>query len=245
MRKFSKVGMILMLVVSICALTMSSTVVAAPSAKGVSHRPIEDLIVTQGTYNGNFLSYINNEWIVEISVDYAGLDNQAIIDGGGEDLGTTITGSITEKVLADGRTLVRISLHAKNALTRSIDWSIGDYIFGSTVAEVLDGAHASLGECKFDMTYITTAAPGSDMPDLLEMAYYGIEGYSMVSVNFVATSKGELNEAFGVEQGTPGMAHTTQSANFYAPGMPNNHKTHPSNPWTWPAGHVTVKQIGK
>jgi hypothetical protein len=245
MRKLKTTGMILLLVVSMCAITLSSTAVAAPSGKGVSHRPIEDLIVTQGTYNGNFLSYINNEWIVEISVDYAGLDNQAIIDGGGEDLGTTITGSITEKVLTDGRTLVRISLHAKNALTRSIDWSIGDYIFGSTVAEVLDGAHASLGDCKFDMTYITTAAPGSDMPDLLEMAYYGIEGYSMVSVNFVASSKGELNEAFGVPQGTPGMARTTQSANFYAPGMPNNHKTHDSNPWTWPAGHVTVKEIGK
>jgi hypothetical protein len=244
MRKLTTMAILLLLVVSMCAITFSSTAVAAPD-NGVSHRPIEDLLATQGTYNGNFLSYINNEWVVEISVDYAGLDNQAIIDGGGEDLGTTITGSITEKVLTDGRTLVRISLHAKNALTRSIDWSIGDYIFGSTVAEVLDGAHASLGECKFDMTYITTAAPGSDMPDLLEMAYYGIEGYSMVSVNFVATSKGELNEAFGVEQGTPGMAHTTQSANFYAPGMPNNHKTHPSNPWTWPAGHVTVKQIGK
>jgi hypothetical protein len=242
MRKLKTIGMILLLVVSMCAITLSSTAVAAPSGKGVSHRPIEDLIATQGTYNGNFLSWINNYWVVEISVDYAGLDNQAIIAGGGEDLGTTITGSITEKVLTDGRTLVRISLHAKNALTRSIDWSIGDYIFGSTVAEVLDGAHASLGYCKLDMTYITTAAPGSTMPDLLQMAYYGIDGYSMVSVNFVASSKGELNSEFGVPQGTPGMARTTQSANFYAPGQWHNH---PSLQWSWPAGWVEVKQIGK
>ena len=104
------------------------------------------------------------------------MDNQAIIAGGGDDLGTTITGTITEKQLADGTTLVRTSLHTKNALTRSIDWSIGDYIFGSTVAGVLDGAHASLGDCKMDFTYVTTAAPGSPMPDLLQMAYYGIPG---------------------------------------------------------------------
>jgi hypothetical protein len=240
MRKFSAIGMILLFVVSMCAITISSTAVAAPD-NGVSHRPIGDLLATQGTYNGNFLSWINNEYVVEISVDYAGLDNQAIIAGGGDDLGTTITGTITERDLGDGTTLVQIRLHTKNALTRSIDWSIGDYIFGSTVAEVLDGAHASLGDCKFDMTYITTAAPGSPMPDLLQMAYYGIPGYSIVSVNFVASSKGELNEAFGVEQGTPGMARTTQSANFNAPGMWNNH---PSLPWSWPAGWVDVKQIG-
>jgi hypothetical protein len=243
MRKFSKSAMILMLVISICALTMSSTVVAAPSGKGVSHRPIEDLIATQGTYDGNFLSYINNEWIVEASVDYAGLDNQAIIAAGGDDLGTTITGSITEKVLVDGRTLVRFSIHTENALTRAIDWNIGDYIFGSTVDEIInEGAHASLGSCKFDMTYITTAPPGSPMPDLLQMAYYGIPGYSMVKVQFVATSMGELNSEFGVPQGTPGRVHLTQSANFYAPGQWHNH---PSLPWSWPAGTVDVKQIGK
>lgn len=241
MRKFYAIGTILLFVISIFAVTISSIPVAAASEESVSHRPIEDLIVTQGTYNGNFLSWINNEYVVEISVDYAGLDNEAIIAGGGDDLGTTITGTITEKQLADGTTLVRISLHTKNALTRAIDWDIGDYIFGSTVAEVLDGAHASLGDCKFDMTYITTAAPGSPMPDLLQMAYYGIPGYSIVNVNFVATSKGELNEAFGVEQGTPGMARTTQSANFNAPGMWNNHQ---NQPWTWPAGYVTVKVIG-
>jgi hypothetical protein len=175
MRKLKTIGILLLLVVSMCAITISTTAVAAPSGKGVSHRPIEDFIVTQGTYNGWFLSWGTNAWDRESSVDYAGLDNQAIMDAGGDDLGTTFSGTITERDLGDGTTLVEIRLHTKNALTRVVEWPSGLYTYGSTVAEVIAGGHASLGDCKMDFTYVTTAGKGAPIPDLWELAVAGLQ----------------------------------------------------------------------
>jgi hypothetical protein len=242
MRKFTTLGVLLMLVVSMCALTISSTAVAAPSDNGVLQRPIEDFVDAQGTYNGLFLSWINNAYLVEASVDYAGLDNKEIKDATGVDLGTSFSGTVTERKLADGTTLVHVNLHTQNALTRAIDWSIGDYVYGSTVDEVIAGAHASLGDCKLDISYLTAAEPGAPMPDLWEMIFGpGIPGTYPTKVNFVATSKGELNSEFGVPQGTPGMVKVVIEANFNAPGMWNNHH---DMSWSWPASTVDVKEIG-
>jgi hypothetical protein len=204
MRKFTTIGMILLLV-SMCAITISSTAVAAPSGKGVSHRPIEDFIVTQGTYNGWFLSWGTNVW-----------------------------GTITERDLGDGTTLVEIRLHTKNALTRVVEWPSGLYTYGSTVAEVIAGGHASLGDCKMDFTYVTTAGKGAPIPDLWELAVAG-------KVNFVASSRGELNSEFGVPQGTPGHVTVVMGANFEAPGLYKNFFAI----WHWPVSTVNVRQVGK
>jgi hypothetical protein len=73
------------------------------------------------------------------------------------------------------------------------------------------------------------------------MIFVGIPGTYPTKVNFVATSKGELNSEFGVPQGTPGMVKVVIEANFNAPGMWNNHQ---NMPWSWPASTVDVKQIG-
>lgn len=241
MRRLTSVGMILLLVVSMCAITISSTVVAAPSDNGVSHRPIEDFIDTQGTYNGLFLSWGTNIWDRESSVDYAGLDNEAIKAATGLDLGTTFSGSITERDLGDGTTLVTIHLHTKNALTRVVAWPSGDYIYGSTVAEVIAGGHASLGDCKMDFAYQTTAGKGAPIPDLWEMAVVGMEDAWPTKCNFVASSRGELNEEYGVPQGTPGKVTVVMEANFEAPGLYKNFFAI----WHWPVSTVNVRQVGK
>ncbi len=243
MRKFTTIGILLLLVVSMCAITLSSTVVAAPSAKGVSHRPIQDFIDTQGTYNGLFLSWGTNIWDRKSSVDYAGLDNQAIIAAGGEDLGTTFSGSITERDLGDGTTLVEIRLHTKNALTRVVEWPSGDYIYGSKVVEVIAGEHASLGDCKLDFTYVTTAGKGAPIPDLWEMAVVGMADAWPTKCNFVASSSGELNSEFGVSQGTPGKVTVVMAANFNAPGLYKNGRFFTI--WHWPVSTVNVQQVGK
>jgi hypothetical protein len=244
MRKLFAVGMILLLVVSMCAITISSTVVAGPSEKSVFQRPIEDFVDAQGSVGpAIFLSWVNNEFTIDSSVDYAGLDNEYIKtnSGGTIDLGTTFSGSITERKLSDGNTLVHVTLHTKNALTRAYDLTIGEYVYGSTRDEVVAGEYASLGHSKLSLTYITSEEPGEPMPDLWEMIFIGIPGTYPTSVNFVATSKGQLNSEFGVPQGTPGMVNVVIEANFNAPGMWNNHH---NIPWTWPASTINVKQIG-
>jgi hypothetical protein len=231
-RKVLAIGMVLLMVAVVFA-ALPMNVGAGSSEKGVTTRPIEDFVDAQGTYNGLFLSWVDNAFTMDSSFDYAGLDNEAT----DKDLGTTFFGTITEKPLADGTTLVHVNLHTKNALARAYDIALGDYVFGSTVAEVNDGDNPSLGNCRLDLTYITTAEPGADMPDLWEMIFEGIPGTYPTKVNFVATSKGELNSEFGVEQGTPGMVKVVIEANFNAPGVFNNNHG-------WPASTVDVKQIG-
>ncbi|UCG70521.1 MAG: hypothetical protein JSV09_05765 [Thermoplasmata archaeon] len=241
MRKFKTTGVILLLVVSMCAVTISSTSVAVPSGKGVLQRPIEDFVEAQGKY-GWYLMWGTNLWDREAYVDYAGVDNEAIIAAGGDDLGTTFSGTITEKVLKDGNTLVHVTLFTKNALTYSYDAPIGDFVYGSTVGEVIGGAPASLGNSRFSLTYITDEAPGAPMPDLVDMVVFGIPGTYPIKVNFVANSRGELNSEYGVPQGTPGSLTVVMAANFNAPGLWSNGHFLPN---FWPVSIVNVQQIGK
>ncbi|UCE38393.1 MAG: hypothetical protein JSW00_03970 [Thermoplasmata archaeon] len=240
MRKFITTGMILIFVISMCAITISSAAVAAPSGKGVSTRPIEDFVNAQGKH-GWYLMWGTNAWDREAYVDYAGIDNEAIIVAGGDDLGTTFSGTITEKVLKDGNTLVHVTLFTKNALTYSYDAPIDDFVYGSTPGEVISGAHASLGSSRFSLTYITDEAPGAPMPDLVDMVVFGIPGTYPTKVNFVANSRGELNEEYGVPQGTPGSLTVVMEANFNAPGL---WKCGHFLPSFWPVSIVNVQQIG-
>jgi hypothetical protein len=55
-------------------------------------------------------------------MDFTGHENGYIVENGGADLGTTITCKVTERTLADGRTEVRVRLHAKSALAWAFDF---------------------------------------------------------------------------------------------------------------------------
>jgi hypothetical protein len=50
------------------------------------------------------------------SCDYAGIANEWLMANGYPDLGTSFSGSVTERSLSDGRILVRVDLHTTNAL---------------------------------------------------------------------------------------------------------------------------------
>jgi hypothetical protein len=241
-RKVSKkvlaIGMVLILVAMVfAALPMNAG--AGSSSESVSTRPIEDFVDAQNPHWGfKYLMWGTNSWDREAYVDYAGIDNQAIIAAGGDDLGTTFSGTITEKVLKDGNTLVHVTLFTKNALTYANDYTMGgETVYGSTPDEVIAGGHASLGSSKFSLTYITDQAPGAPMPDLLDMVIFGIKGTYPTKVNFVASSKGELNSEYGVPQGTPGKVTVVMGINLASPGVWNNHNG-------WPVSTVDVQQIG-
>jgi hypothetical protein len=246
MRKISTLVMILLFVISMCAVSVVTVPVAAEPEKNVLQRPIEDFIDAQGTFWGPnyYVAWLNNEYILHASVDFAGLDNEWIKakTGGAVDLGTTFSGTITEKPLDDGRTLVHVNLHTKNALTWVYDYSKGKVIFGSYPNWVATyGWPASLADCRFDITYITTDEPGAPMLDMFQLIFFPEVGQEVVQNKFVASSKGELNGAFGVPQGTPGMVQIAMSAPLNAPGMwTNGHHM----PYYWPAGNINVKEIG-
>jgi hypothetical protein len=94
-----------------------------------------------------------------------------------------------------------------------------------------------------DFTYVTTAGKGAPIPDLWELAVAGHPDAWPTKVNFVASSRGELNSEFGVPQGTPGKVTVVMGANFEAPGLTTNGRFFTI--WHWPVSIVTVRQVGK
>src|SRR5215472_11245476 len=54
-------------------------------------------------------------------VDYAGLEAR-YLSNFGINLGTTVTGTVMERPLADGTALVTVDVHTKNALGWAINW---------------------------------------------------------------------------------------------------------------------------
>jgi hypothetical protein len=145
-------------------------------------------------------------------MDYTGLRNRQIIAGGGADLGTTISGSITERALADGTAEVHVIVHADNAFAIGRDLITNVILFGHAVPQIVGGADAALGQCDFELTFINSA-PGAPMPDLATTAV------TFKSLFFRGNADGTLRAAFGVPDGTPGHGHVVQNGLFNASGQ--------------------------
>jgi len=145
-------------------------------------------------------------------MDYTGLRNRQIIAGGGPDLGTTISGSITERALDDGTAEVHVVVHADNAFSIGRDLLTNVILFGHSAPQVTAGADVALGQCDFDLTFINSA-PGAPMPDL------ATTNVTFKNLFFRGSAEGTLRAAFGVPDGTPGHGHVVQNGLFNASGQ--------------------------
>ncbi|MGE7390851.1 hypothetical protein ACQKM2_35785 [Streptomyces sp. NPDC004126] len=144
-------------------------------------------------------------------VDYAGLAAEAVRQqsGGRISLGTSVTGTVSERPRTDGNTDVRIRLHTEKALTyvvKDCDLVNGAPLFGRSVAEVLAGTRATLGEARLDLELINNVPPGGELPDLVQLLVDPHLDQVPVRLTFRATAAGPLRAAFGVPDGTPGKA---------------------------------------
>lgn len=172
------------------------------AAKNVNQRPIDDFVTAQGTKVGfapyDYVSWLSvtDEMSIRLAlVDYAGVTNRALRLG----LGTTYTGSVTERPLTDGRAEVVVTLQTKNALTWVAD--LGEsfdqddvqsascpLLFGATGHEVKEGATPALGESFLQLVLKNTAI-GAPLPDLFSAFVTGDtyrEGQELISVSFSA-----------------------------------------------------------
>jgi hypothetical protein len=195
---------------------------AATAAAQTTQRPIEDFISTQGTFcvsdgNGgciifvppvaNFVGFTDTVHDRGISFDYAGLANDVL-----GNLGTTFSGSISERTLQDGSVIITIHLKTSNALAWVIPFDpngsgnqFGDnpLIFGARVNDIQAGATPSLGDCKLDLT-ITNTAPGLPIPDFEQLLFDAQPGQNILSVVFEGTASGTFAD------GTAGKVHVIE-----------------------------------
>lgn len=212
---------------SFLAMLLPMSVVSINTAHGeTTTRDISDFVDQQGTFQstfdppiGDFLSWTDEQNRCMV-VDYAGIVNQFLEDNEGISLGTTTSGTITERSLNDGTSKVHVILHTTDALTwvytsddpcAEITSDQATPLFGASPDEVANGADAALGNITLNIKFINQDGPGADLPDLVEFLEGDLNILDIDSIIVSAQADGQLREASGFDEGTTGKAKTTQT----------------------------------
>jgi hypothetical protein len=194
------------------AFAVAVSVCSAFAFAGTTHRPISDFLSTQGTFcdpdghggcqifvppTPNFVGFTDTVHDLGISFDYAGLSEQPL----GGALGTTFSGTISERTVPDGSVIVTVHLHTSNALVYVIpfdpnssdpdQFGNNDLLFGARVADVQAGAQPALGDCTLDLVF-TNTAPGLPIPDFEQFLFAPVEGQNLLSIVFEGTASGQF-----------------------------------------------------
>jgi hypothetical protein len=188
---------------------------------GTVQRPLSDFLNAQGTKS--FPSLFGPIPVFFFTpgagdpgawIDYAGLA-APFLAGRGLSLGTSISGSVTERPLADGRAEVTVLLQTANALAWVQDLTSGAPLFGSLPGEIAAGSGRNalaVGE-SFAQFVFDNTAPGAPLPDLIAAVIFGEPppGFQGLTQSFRGRATGPLRPAFGVPQGTPGELVVSQT----------------------------------
>ena len=184
----------------------------------VTRRPISDFISAQGT-TVNFWPPVPDYvgWYFAKSdtfaiVDYAGVAYRWIkAQPGHRDLGTTIAGSVSERLLRDGRVEVSVLLLTGNALmfvSPGTEFPNPTLLFGNVAPDVANGATPGLGTSQFEVVF-TNPGPNQPLPDLVDAFILGhaLPGQEWIRIRQQAIASGPLHAAAGLgPDGTPGLA---------------------------------------
>jgi len=155
----------------------------APSASAQGKtvtRPIGDWLSAQGSCSSvpawlttNYFSWTgrtppNGEVDLLATMDYAGVDARSL------GLPTAISGTVIERVV-DGRTLVKVKVGARGALTYVEEYDVSgpvQVVFGTTPDDVAGGASPTLGNASFELEYVVERAPGGPMEDVFAALFF-------------------------------------------------------------------------
>ncbi|HET9952014.1 MAG TPA: hypothetical protein VFS09_09495 [Candidatus Eisenbacteria bacterium] len=201
--------------------------ITAMGAAPMSTRPISDFISAQGTTNGfippipDFIGWGDNPFHQFASVDYTGLAAAWLRASGGPDVGTTVSGTVTERKLSDGRVMVTVVLRTTRAITwvwgGEGDLATGPLQFGYRANEILADPTVTPALSNSEMkAQFTNTGPGAPLPDLVAAFILGgaLPGQELRSLMFRSSGTGAIHEIFGVPEGTPGQLIVTQTGIF-------------------------------
>jgi hypothetical protein len=198
--------------------------IPAHATMGVIQRPISDFVGAQGSTNlfippvPDYVGWFDNPPHEFASVDYAGLAAGWLIANGGPDLGTTTAGTVVERPLKDGRTMVTIVLHTQNANSWVVpfgaDFATGPLLYGYRAQDLLANPSLmpALSGSHLRVDFKNTA-PGTALPDLVDAFILGnaAPGQELRFLSYRAEGGGPLRPEFGVADGTPGRLTVTQT----------------------------------
>jgi hypothetical protein len=213
-------------------VTLAFTFGAAAPSADTTKRPIQDWITPNLSGGSIFWFDGDQPQTGDILFDYFGSNNAAF----SLNLGTSIDGTVTEIAQPDGTAQVHVVMHTQNALSWAFSEGFKALIFGHTPSQVKSGLDPALADTLVTVDFINSA-PGAPLPSLFRLFFVPSPHYTIQKMSLVASATGTLRSAFGVPDGTPGVAHTTQRGLFNVPGLPNNGQT------TFPAEKVDIHEI--
>jgi len=204
-----------------------------------AQRPIEDFLVTQGTYvpwGVTWTDLLPKDGANWAEIDYAGIKGAILELYGYPSLGTTFSGAVNERPLPDGRAEVDVVLQTHNALAwagYSSGWAWPpEFLFGHDLVEVYFGATLALGDCTLKVKFINTA-PGAPLPDFVQLAFDPQPGQEVISMYFIGQAEGVMAD------GSPGHLKITQVGLLaVAPPKPPFFDS-------FPAGNILLKRVGQ
>ena len=178
-------------------------------------RPLSDFLNAQGTAFGP----VEFAWATARSsmpncagepfgqIDYAGVKNGLIVAGGGQSLGTTFTGSVSQSANADGTSTVKVTLNTANAF--AVAYCLTDTVsapyFGYTTKEVIAGKPATTGSSHLSIVFVMDGTSATTpLPDLVALNATCPPTPCFTSLKFSGTAAGPLRAIYGVPEGTPG-----------------------------------------
>lgn len=240
----------------ILATVLIAAALGLANAASAGQRPISDFLTRQGTYclddgsggcllfvppAGNFLGWSDPKTAYFTAFDYAGIANAYV----GGAFGTTMSGTVDERPLPDGRAEVSVVLQTRNALawaSSAANDFPGPILFGHLLSEVLAGAEPVLGSCTLQVRFINTA-PGAPLPDLIQLLFVPEASQALEFLAFSAEARGGLRAAFGVPEGTAGVLQTRQSGLVKVAGIANSNSRVARD--AFPAEKVVIQKAGK
>ncbi len=189
-------------------------------------RPLQDWLTAQGggyfwwtepgSPNNFYIDYVNNY-------------------GAPLGLGTTLSGTVTERKLRNGQTQVSVKLHVQNAFGYAWRNDTG-LALGHSYADVVGGKDPAVGDCLFSLDYVTSRKPGDPMTAAQDRHTW-LPASRIVKIQIVAELDGTLRASFGVPDGTPGKAQTTQ-VGLYGVSAWNSGSDY------FPAEHINIFPTG-
>jgi hypothetical protein len=229
------------LIVSLfCVISFGITQAVPTNAAQIVQRPLSDFLNAQGTISvfnccappvPDYIGWTRPSDTPPVDqrlavVDYAGVGNAWLVSNGYPSLGTTISGSISERPLADGRAEVTVILHTVDALAYVVPFDpngpinqaqINPLFFGFRPQDLLADPtkQPALGESQLRVVF-KNQAPGAPLPDIVDAFVLGnvAPGQELISISFRANSTGQLRAPSGFPEGTPGRLIVSETGLF-------------------------------
>ena len=214
-----------------------SLVPAAARAAAKPRSAFADFLARQGTYCGtegqfchptedigSILGWMSSATSPNVTLDFAGVNARWYLEHLGRDFGYASTGTVHERLLADGRRLVSVNVRFDNTL-------VALYTGGTTPALGADfeeyGTVEPVTGSGTIMLQFVLPAGYVGLPDLLQVIYEPLPGMELLQLVANLRAEGTLRSAVdGVPAGTDARVtlHTTYLPKLAATGAVHSPK---------------------